>query len=111
MSRRPTETARGIAWVNNFPPEEQRAAELLINSLRVLSDATFRATLTEQLSGLVSSLPRPLGIYPVRELGDSISSGSEFAPLAHPYAPLAGSEGSVGHIVRDIIGSRPDESI
>ncbi|MEW1801502.1 hypothetical protein ACIGO7_33445 [Streptomyces virginiae] len=107
MRNRPSETARGAAWVNNFPPEDRRAAELLLNSLRVLSDATFRAKLTDQLAGLVQELPRPIAIYQVRELPNRAVEG--FLPLDHPHAPLPGSEGHVGHIIRDVIGSRPDE--
>lgn len=153
MSVRPSETSRGTAWVSNFPPEEQRAAELLLNSLRVLSETTFRSTLTGHLDDLLERLPRPVAMYPVRELpagskdvtysyeraaesGAGISPGREgitqdryttsadvtelsssnaYAgephPLSHPHAGLPGSEGAVGHIIRQTIGSRPDESI
>ncbi|MFD6970047.1 hypothetical protein [Streptomyces sp. NPDC059949] len=109
MRNRPSETERGVAWVNNFPPEDKRAAELLLNSLRVLSDVTFRATLTNLLASLVRELPHPIGIYQVRELPNPDVEG--FLPLAHPHAPLPGSEGAVGHIIRDVIGSRPDGTV
>ncbi|WP_320780218.1 hypothetical protein [Streptomyces sp. CRN 30] len=131
MKYRPSETTLGAVWVNNFPPEDRRAAELLLNSLRVLSDATFRAALTDRLSGLVRHLQPPIAIYPIRELpkGDSDTEGPGdhaeevapsdpakrriFLPLDHPHSALPGSEAHVGNIIRDVIGSRnrADETI
>ncbi|WP_406080547.1 hypothetical protein OG468_08825 [Streptomyces zaomyceticus] len=122
MRYRPSETTSGVSWINNFPSEDRRAAELLINSLRILSDATFRAKLTGRLSDLVEQLQHPIAIYPIRELPKEdggvkvpirkmTASSPEppdarFLPLDHPHAALPGSEAHVGNIIRDVIGSR-----
>jgi hypothetical protein len=116
MSTRPSETISGAAWVGNFQTEDRRPAELLLNSLRILTDATFRATLTDRLADLVGRLPRPIALYPIRELtenGDPAHALQQvdaqrnyFLPLGHPYAALPGSEALVGNVIRDVVGSR-----
>ena len=51
MTLRPSETQQGLAWLGNFLPEERHAAELLIDSIRVISSTTFRVYMRELLDG------------------------------------------------------------
>jgi hypothetical protein len=126
---RPSETEQGLSWLENFQPEERHAAELLINSIRVISSTSFRAYLTELLTQSVSEFQAPVVFYPVRELpsylpgvlnplkrkveveltpdGDAIP----LFPLDDPFEPLPGSEGIVGNIIRDVIGHWPNYAV
>lgn len=113
-----------MSWLENFPPEEKQYGELLLNSLRIISESNFRASLTSHLSSFADKAEKPIAMYPIREIpaesqgsdkvGSELTGGAimhEVAALHHPYAQLPGSEGAVGHIIRDLIGSRPDTSI
>lgn len=122
MAERPSETAEGRQWIENFKPEERRAARLLLDSLQIISETTFRASLGQFLVDRVASLPRPVVFFPIRELPGSAknkgadpqpavvpSSGFGLAPPAEPlplsanYAAHPGSEGAVGNVLRDVL--------
>jgi len=128
MTKRPSDTRQGKLWIGNFAPDERQAAELLINSLRIISETSFRASMVDLLTRLVVERDRPIAIYPIRalprDLGEqnSIENQAEpgnenttkpgpFPPLDHPFQPLPGSEGIVANIVRDVIGKRPTDAV
>ena len=124
MTLRPSETEQGRLWLNNFLPEEHHAAELLINSLRVISETTFRIVLTEILIKIKADSKRPVAFYPVRQLPREVSAPEKteepvereklpngkymaLLPLDHPFEAIPGSEALVGNIIRDVIGRKP----
>ncbi|MEU1241059.1 MULTISPECIES: phosphoribosyltransferase-like protein [Micromonospora] len=116
MTLRPSETSRGRRWLANFSLDERQAARLLIDSLRVISSARFRITLSEALDAAIGELRGPVGVYPVRELPSDPSTAersqaddraSSLLPLDHPFTAVPGSEGVVGNIIRDVVGRRP----
>lgn len=129
MTLRPSETQEGQLWLSNFKVEEHHAAELLINSLRIISATAFRASMAELLNNLKSSSEKPVAFFPIRELPKGVSSraapstqsvpfeempdGSPMPlrPLDDPFASLPGSEGIVGNIIRDVIGYKPRSGI
>jgi hypothetical protein len=129
MTFRPSETEEGLLWLNNFDLEERHAAELLINSLRIVSSSRFRVSLSDLLIQLREECVKPIVIYPIRELPKEIAplvEASETAvgqermpdgtympllPLDHSFESLPGSEGVVGNIIRAVIGNRPDRTI
>ncbi|AYV31117.1 hypothetical protein EES41_30760 [Streptomyces sp. ADI95-16] len=64
---RPSETRQGIEWLTNFAPGDTAAAQLLLNSLHVVSETTFRQELSEQLrSTLTTDANVPAALYSVR---------------------------------------------
>ncbi|MFD0525542.1 phosphoribosyltransferase-like protein [Paractinoplanes durhamensis] len=105
MAVRPSETLQGSRWLANFAIDERRPATLLIDSLRVISSSDFRIAVSNALDAAINELPKPVGIYPVRELPNGNSS--QLLPLEHPYAAIPGSEGIVGNIIREAAGRRP----
>jgi hypothetical protein len=129
MTLRPSETQAGLAWLENFLPEERHTAELLINSIRVISATAFRAYMAELLLKVKSDLQRPIAFYPIRELPKglpqpdvpskqaiSIEQKADgdlvpLLPLDNPFESLPGSEGIVGNIIRDTIGHRPIHAV
>ena len=129
MTLRPSETQEGLAWLGNFLPEERHAAELLIDSIRVISSTAFRVYMRELLDGIKLELARPIAFYPIRELPkglphprmsphqtteiDQTPDGDHIPllPLDDPFPPLPGSEGIVANIIRDTIGHRPDLAV
>lgn len=129
MTLRPSETEQGILWLSNFNAEEQRAGELLINSLRIISSTDFGIALSELLRRLKENAIKPLAIYPIRELPTELASLANVSearvpqerisdgtympalPLDQPFEPLPGSEGIAGNIIRTVIGHHPDPSL
>lgn len=129
MTLRPSETEAGLSWLENFLPEERHTAELLINSIRVISATAFRAYMAELLLKIKSDLQYPIAFYPIRELPRSLpqpgapskqatvieqkADGDRLplVPLDNPFEPLPGSEGIVGNIIRDTIGHRPNRAV
>ena len=129
MTLRPSETQQGLAWLGNFLPEERHAAELLIDSIRVISSTAFRIYMRELLDGIKLELARPIAFYPIRELPkglphlrmspnqtteiDQTPDGDHIPllPLDDPFPPLPGSEGIVANIIRDTIGHQPDLAV
>ncbi|MEU3572202.1 hypothetical protein AB0E96_27815 [Kitasatospora sp. NPDC036755] len=113
---RPSDTAQGSAWIQNFPQEEQRLAELLLNSLQICFDSRIRAELAQVLFSVQERIQMPAVVVPVRELPlpegadatQDSDSASFFAPLDQPFRPLAGSEGLVGNVIRETLGLYPD---
>jgi hypothetical protein len=125
MTLRPSETQQGRLWLENFLPEERHAAELLVNSLRVISATGFQASMSELLSALRSRLENPVVFYPIRELPkgmlppqpvpaedieqEKLPNGTRIhlLPLDTPFEALPGSEGIVGNVIRQVVGHRP----
>ncbi|HUR06903.1 MAG TPA: hypothetical protein VM347_30465 [Nonomuraea sp.] len=105
MTVRPSETSEGQQWLTNFAVDEQHAAALLLDSLRVISSSRFRIAMLEALDAAISEFDGPVGMYPVREL---ITDGKhDFPPLDEPYVATPGSEGIAGNVIRDVIGRWP----
>lgn len=129
MTLRPSETQEGQLWLSNFKVEERHAAELLINSLHVISATAFRASMSGLLNDLKLNCERPIVFFPIRELpkGMAPSTGTpkqsapveqlpdgsymSLLPLDEPFESLPGSEGIVGNIIRDVLGYRPKSTV
>ncbi|MER5677140.1 hypothetical protein ABT081_09400 [Streptomyces sp. NPDC002238] len=98
---RPSQTARGEAWLSNFRPEDAPAAQQLIDSLHFFSSTTFRRGLTKHLHSVLThtaSRERPAALYSVHS---SDASGTMFTGGLEPLVPSAGgSELIVQNIAR-----------
>ncbi|MFD9419805.1 hypothetical protein ACFWC9_34630 [Streptomyces goshikiensis] len=97
----PSETRQGIEWLTNFAPGDTAAAQLLLNSLHVVSETTFRQELSEQLrSTLTTDVNVPAALYSVRScrLTDTMFIG-DVSPLVSS-GDGGGSELIVQNILR-----------
>src|SRR5688500_14253126 len=50
--RRPSETARGRAWLSNFAEQDRAPAKLLLDSLQIVSPLAMQLALRAQLADL-----------------------------------------------------------
>lgn len=118
VTERPSETVEGQQWIENFRPEEKRTARLLLDSLQIISETTFRASLGQLLVDRVADLDKPVAFFPIRKLpkitnrksvdprmhpGFGLALPEEPLPLSAKYAAHPGSEGAVGNVVRDVL--------
>ena len=109
----PSASAQGRAWLENFALKDKGAARLLIDSLRIVSEAEMRLGLLAKLEELVSALPAPMLLLPVRSLTD-FAPRSEHARIAvyrdfDPFSDLSaapGSEAIAANIIRQVAGVR-----
>ncbi|WP_422652969.1 phosphoribosyltransferase-like protein [Actinophytocola sp.] len=115
--RRPSQTARGTTWLENFSEPDRPAAELLIDSLHVVDSTTIRMGLREQIDSLAGQLlPGTRAVLlPILSEEDITTSnrfkGRHVAYMTFlpgdPISSTPGSEGLVGHLIRDFTGDRP----
>jgi len=122
MTDRPSETAEGQRWIENFRPEDKQVARLLVDSLKIVSETTFRASLGQFLVDEIADLPKPVTFFPIRELPREAKAKSENSqpippqsvnfgeslpieplPLRAHYSANPGSEGAVGNVLRDVL--------
>ena len=96
-----SETDRGLRWLENFLIEDIGIARLLLDSVRVVSESTYRARLTERIYQVVSESESPIALYPVRPRPQSDQEWIEPQP-DRPYEASAGSELLVAEILRDV---------
>lgn len=99
----PSETNEGRRWLANFPPDDLRAATILLDSLHFISATSFRAGLTDLLSEVIEDheTESPIVIYPVRPPPKD-SDYFEPAP-ERPWTEDAGSEHIVANIITETV--------
>lgn len=117
----PSESSSGKRWLSNFAESERDVAELLLNSIRFLSESTFRAGLTEQLLRVASDASSwPLAIYPVHPVIGQVTASSTgvTTPRARTYpfgAPFsytgAGSELICSNIITEVVKAVGSSSV
>ncbi|WP_157735183.1 phosphoribosyltransferase-like protein [Pseudofrankia inefficax] len=107
--RKPSETARGKAWIENFAMEDRPTAQILIDALRIASETEVRAGTLALLDGVLPELPKPALVLPVRSL-DDFGDAREHKPMVYrdftPYGDYnaePGSEVLAASLIREII--------
>lgn len=109
---KPSETARGQAWLGNFLPEDQALAVLLLDSVELMRTSTMRPLLLRFIECLAASghLEQPAviaGALSIEDLPVSATRPTAFSDgfetLAVPLAATPGSEGFVGNLIRDVL--------
>lgn len=86
------------AWLNNFDAPDRPAAALLLRSLAVVDETTFRDQLFTELLRTVDASAPPVAIYPVWD----ISSSNVIEPRSSPPLRRPGSEAIVANIGRNV---------
>lgn len=121
-----SETRAGVAWLDNFLPEDRELAKRLLDAFVLESWTTARAALLDLLRTEIASEGNSGSVWvlPAMDSGD-IRRANELAgvgPLTafENFEPgmtipsMPGSEGLIGHLIRDVQGKRilaPDASI
>lgn len=110
---RPTETARGRAWLANFDEEDSPYAGLLLDSLDIVSSDVMRSALRNHLLELTGDATVLIPALPKEDLP---AVEGEAKPVAyesfHPGDSMSatpGSEAFVGNVVREFVGEAPEE--
>ncbi|NEB76430.1 hypothetical protein G3I40_14525 [Streptomyces sp. SID14478] len=102
--RLPSTTPEGLAWLQNFAPEDRESAELLVNSLRIFSADDCRSRSLQLILDRLASIKGPVGVYPVK---NTRKNQHEPSPI-HVDRKLPGSYVIVANIIRDAVESPPD---
>jgi hypothetical protein len=109
-SIRPSETPEGKLWLENFGARSLHAPLLLLDSLRIVSDATIRASLISLVTRLVEESEPPIALLPIREVHDRRPyyepGEAESLPEYFRASALPGSEALVANAIRDIVNNR-----
>jgi hypothetical protein len=87
----PSDTELGRAWLGNFTEEEQAPARLLLDGLDLVGQDRLRTDLTREIERLATTLPTPIALVPVRELGLGQSYFATSTRDAKPALLNAGS--------------------
>lgn len=111
-----TETESGQAWLENFPAADKNRASRLLEAFVLVGWTEARLRLLELLQQVISEheATGPAWVLPIMDQGD-IARTAELGPGEHPTAlvnfspgapipALPGSEGLVGHLLRDVQG-------
>ncbi|MEW1810469.1 hypothetical protein AB0284_07145 [Pseudarthrobacter phenanthrenivorans] len=114
----PSQTARGKRWLSNFSPLEQPYAEILLDSLKIVSGSEIRGALRAKLDEVEADdqikfpalllVPRKMKEYTQisGEPGCEPAAYETFLPgESLPVTP--GSEGVLGNLIRDLAGHNP----
>ena len=114
---RPSETARGQAWLDNFLAEDRWAATALLDSISFVRLSTMRTRLVQWFEAAARDgmIPQPAVLVPALSLEDIDvlhgETGStrpekhvayETYEVGAPIRATPGSEGFVGNLVRDL---------
>lgn len=111
---KPSETARGQAWLANFLVEDRPVAELLLDSLEFVRTSTMRPALRTRLEQLAESgqIEQPAVLTAALSMEDlklgikrPVAYTESFKTLAVPIDATPGSEGFVGNLIRDLLRS------
>lgn len=109
---KPSETARGQAWLANFLVEDRPVAELLLDSLEFVRTSTMRLALRTRLEQLAESgqIEQPAVLAAALSMEDlkldtkrPVAYTEGFETLAVPIDATPGSEGFVGNLIRDLL--------
>ncbi len=109
---KPSETARGRAWLTNFLVEDRPAAELLLDSLEFVRTSTMRPALHTLLERLADSgeIEQPAVLASALSMEDlrlgtarPVAYTTGFETLAVALDPTPGSEALVGNLIRDLL--------
>ena len=117
MSKKLSETGRGLSWLENFPDESRAIATQLLDALLLVSWSDARIELKSRLEAVFQlSMGRregPAWVLPVMADEDTrqiANLASSIDPAAFDnYLPASGisstpgSEGAVGNLVRDSV--------
>lgn len=119
---KPSETSRGSEWLTNFLPEDQWAAQALIDSIMFVSLSTMRPELVRFLQELMAThqIESPALVLPalsIEDINAALSLSKAAAPRLHiayktytvgaPISVLPGSEGLIGNAIRDLFRGPP----
>ena len=69
----PSNTRRGKLWLENFPPQDQPIARLLIDNLEYIGQDELRTSLIRLTKNVAKRHNKPISLVPVRELADGQS--------------------------------------
>ena len=109
-----SDTVAGVAWIDNFLPDDRELAKRLLNAFVLDSWTSARASLLELMRTEIDSVRNagPVWVLPAMDSGDirrangldmfePITAFENFEPgMDIPSMP--GSEGLIGHLIRDV---------
>jgi hypothetical protein len=99
-------TRMGIDWLSQFEEADKEMAQVLVNSLQLISFDKFEAGMIRLISALVSTGPLPLALYCIRETqpGERYfrTDSRDSVPSPGPLEGEVGSEGRLAHIVTNL---------
>jgi|SRR5579863_1443942 len=101
----PSETSRGKKWLSNFEGADQPAARLLLDSLDLVNQNKLRSGLQTLVQEIAKSIPTPIGLVPVRQLGPNQSYYKSSNRNAKPPMLLSTSFPGSEAIVANIAGN------
>ena len=119
-----SDTEAGVAWIDNFLPDDRELARRLLDAFVLDSWTSARASLLELIRTEIDSVRNagPVWVLPAMDSGDirrarelnmveSIIAFENFEPgMNIPSMP--GSEGLIGHLIRDVqqVGVLPPQA-
>ncbi|HEY3558725.1 MAG TPA: hypothetical protein VGL05_14735 [Kribbella sp.] len=115
---RPSLTRRGQRWLQNFAGDERSTAELLLDSLEIISATELQRGLRDGLSDLTTRLrPGPTVLIPALSIEDiRAEPNADGTHVAYrtfdPGSPIGvtpGSEALAGNAIRDLTGDSPGD--
>lgn len=109
-----SDTEAGVAWIDNFLPDDRELAKRLLNAFVLDSWTSARASLLELVRTEIDSVRNagPVWVLPAMDSGDirranglgmiePLTAFGNFKPgMDIPSMP--GSEGLIGHLIRDV---------
>jgi hypothetical protein len=103
MPTRLSDTEDGRRWLGNFLPDDVPTATMLLDSLHVVSEVTFRAGLKQLLTDVIwhDTTVEPVVLYPVRP-PPAEPDYVEPAP-DRPFGPTDGSEHLAANIISEVV--------
>ena len=109
----PSMSPEVTGWLSNFAGEDQGTARLLLDSLRVASEEEIRTGILRRLNELITELPGPLLLLPIRDISDIDPNWKNNLPAIYKdfpphtdFGPAPGSEALISNMLRDIYGIR-----
>jgi hypothetical protein len=98
-----SDTDDGRRWLSNFLPDDVPTAAMLLDSLHIVSEDTFRAGLKQLLTDVIwqDTTFEPVGLYPVRpppKEPDYVEPAPD-----RPYGPTDGSEHLAANIISEVV--------
>jgi hypothetical protein len=106
---RPSETTEGKRWLSNFGGRDVTIPVLLLDSLKIVSDTTLRASLGALLATTVRECEPPIALLPIRSMPRRqpyYRAGHKDVRRSPKYIEgsiLPGSEAIVANLIRNAV--------